>query len=130
MVFLCVVPPLSRADNGLKDFGFSNDRGGIVEFLELLVNHDNAADFYNEIVNELDSDDFVRREQATQKLSKMPVIDRVLLEKLADKAPPEAAIRIRRVLKSNSLERFDNMVSAVLDEIIKGKGERPCRASL
>ena len=117
---LCLAPK-SQADQGLMEFGFSNDREGIVELLGLLGNQGNAADFYNEIVNELDSDDFVRREQATQKLSKMPVIDRVLLEKLADKAPPEAAIRIRRVLKSNSLERFDNMVSAVLDAIIKGK---------
>ena len=116
-----ILTPGDARGTGLQDFGFSNDREGIVELLGLLGNQANAADFYNEIVNELDSDDFAIREQATQKLSTMPVIDRVLLEKLAGAAPPEAAIRIRRVLKSNSLERFDNMVSAVLDAIIKGK---------
>jgi hypothetical protein len=115
--------PLSRADNGLKDFGFSNDRGGIVEFLELLVNHDNAVDFYSGIVADLDADDFATREKATQTLSRMPVLDRALLEELAGKASPEAAIRIQRVLKVNSLERFDSMVTAVLDAIIKVKAK-------
>ncbi|MCP4847304.1 MAG: DUF1080 domain-containing protein [Verrucomicrobiaceae bacterium] len=123
VAFTLCVPPQIQADTGLADFGFSNDREGVIELLGLLVNQDNAKDFYRGIVTELDADNFATREAATLKLSRMPVIDRALLEELSGKASPEAAIRIQRVLKTNSLERFDSMVTAVLDAIIKIKAK-------
>ena len=112
--------PKDACGRGLIEFGFTNDRDGVVEMLELLGDQETAADFYNEIVNKLDADDFAVREEATQKLSRMPVIDRSLLEELARTASPEAAIRIQRILKTNNLERFESMLMAVLDVIVEG----------
>jgi hypothetical protein len=107
--------------NELADFGFAGDREGIVELLGLLAGQADSEGSYNNIVEELDSEDFATREAATLKLSRMPIIDRAALKNLAGKVSPEVAIRIQRVLKANSLERFDSLLKAVLNAITKTK---------
>lgn len=116
----CFTSEVATAEE-LSDFGFASDREGIVELLGLLAGEADATGGYSNIVEELDSEDFATREAATLKLSRMPVIDRVALKKLADKVSPEVAIRIQRVLKANSLERFDSLIKSVLNAIIKTK---------
>ncbi len=103
----------------LSEFGFSDDRSGVEKLLRNLV--DGRADAerrYRELLAALDSDDFDEREAATQELANLPVLDRKALETIAENVPPEAAIRIRRALRANSPERFEEMIKAALDTLV------------
>jgi len=117
--FISISDSLSR-DKRLSDFGYSDDRSGVVLLLRLL-NQKQDSELLAEYLKDLDSNDFSKREKATYNLSRLPVIDRVFLKKALKDTSPEVGIRIRRILKQNSKERFDGMIRALSYEIIRRK---------
>ena len=117
--FISISDSLSR-DKRLSDFGYSDDRSGVVLLLRLL-NQKQDSELLAEYLKDLDSNDFSKREKATYNLSRLPVIDRVFLKKALKDTSPEVGIRIRRILKQNSTERFDGMIRALSYETIRGK---------
>lgn len=107
-------------DKRLSVYGYSDDRKGVVALLALL-NQKQDSELLSKLLDDLNSEDFSKRERATQSITRFPVIDRVYLKQALLNATPEAGIRIRSILKENNKERFDGMIRALSYEIIRGR---------
>ena len=110
---LSLIANVSSKDKRLSEYGYSDDRNGAVALLGLL-NQKHNSDLLSKLLHDLNSDDFTKRERATQSLSSFPVIDRVFLKEALKSSTPEAGFRIRSILKRNNKERFDAMISCLL----------------
>ena len=119
LVLILIGNAISK-DKRLSEYGYSDDRNGVVTLLGLL-NQKQDSDLLSKLLGDLNSDDFSKRERATQNLSSYPVIDRVFLKKVLKNSTPEAGFRIRSILKRNNKDRFDGMIRALSYEIIRGR---------
>ena len=117
---LSLIANVSSKDKRLSEYGYSDDRNGAVALLGLL-NQKHNSDLLSKLLHDLNSDDFTKRERATQSLSSFPVIDRVFLKEALKSSTPEAGVRIKSILKRNNKERFDAMIRALSYEIIRGR---------
>ena len=104
----------------LSEFGFSDNKEGIIELLNRL-NSNYDLELVNELISKLESTKFDERERATIKLSQIPLLDRKAIISKLDQLSLEQKIRLQRVLKENSNEKFIRMLAAMNQSIIKSK---------
>ena len=106
---------------GLEAFGFASSEQGVRECLEGFTLSQQNLDKIKTLLEQLDDDKFIVRQEAMAQLAKMPVLAHDLLRKACEDPSCEVRYRVRYLQTLKSPETTGRILQAALDLIVRDK---------
>lgn len=100
---------------------FPRDVEGVRTFLKQLTLDEESLAEIDAAVEQLDSDRFAQRYQASNFLRRLPVLPRERMERAAVGGSLEQRLRLSQVLNVNTPERTDAMIVTAMEAVMEGE---------